>query len=305
MSWDTWREAQYHKRAQISWGISLGAVLLTVLALWFAGLNHLIRLSDTQGDAIAVKLGSPDGENVPLKVNPLPDPAFVPEQAVSSESETVSQPPLPKVQTSKVTSSKTSTPVEPKKVQTPQQPQQQVRVVKGSETGNSMETVFQGGAGHVGRSLYVPIYLYMPLPTRLSPSLIAKIPDSQDGFETAQQRKDELLAFYRREGGVWRLTAQPPFDTRPRLWLSLQDAGYNLTDAEYKRGNTLTPVTLSFTLSAPHNGQPPVLLKVTLDRSSGNSDVDAAVLYGFRMSAFANGTGKDAQGLFTYDFDEK
>ena len=303
MSWDTWREAQYHKRTQISWGISLGAVLVTNLALWFAGLNHFIRLSDTQGSAIAVKLGSPDGENVPLKINPLPDPAFVPERAVSSVSEAVPQTTLPKVQNSKVASN-TATSGKPKAVQTPQA-KQQVRVVKGSETGNSMETIFQGGAGHVGRSLYVPIYLYMPLPARLFSSLVAKIPGSQDGFETAQQRKDELLAFYQREGSSWRLTAQPPFDSRPRLWLSLQDAGYNLADAEYKQGNTLTPVTLSFTLSAPHNGQPPVLLKVTLDRSSGNAAVDAAVLYGFRMSAFANGTGKDAQGLFTYNFDEK
>ncbi len=304
MSWDTWREAQYRKRAQISWAISLGALLLAVLTLWFAGLNHLLRLSDTQGDAIAVKLGSPDGENLPLKVNPLPDPAFVPEQAVSTESQTMplplSQEPTPKTTESK----RISTPTVPKVIPSPSKPQQQVRVVKGSETGNSMETIFQGGAGHVGRSLYVPIYLYMPLPTRLTRTLLSKIPDSQDGFETAQQRKDELLAFYSRDGSEWRLRAQPPFDTRPRLWLTLQDAGYNLADAEYKQGN-LSPVTLSFTLSAPHNGQPPVLLKVTLEHSSGNEDVDAAVLYGFRMSAFANGTGKDAPGLFTYDFNEK
>ncbi|NNM66915.1 MAG: hypothetical protein HKM06_02760, partial [Spirochaetales bacterium] len=67
----------------------------------------------------------------------------------------------------------------------------------------------------------------------------------------------------------------------------------------------LSPVTLHFTLSPAKAGRPPELLDVTLVSSSGDPDVDRAVVYGFRMSAFANGTGQAAKGVFTYDFSEK
>jgi hypothetical protein len=315
-SWQAWREAQLRRRTGVSWAIAGGSVLILFVVVWILSFSGLLKLSDTQGDAIAVKLGRPDGENLPMKITPMPDPAFVPETTTVSTSSTRAVPAqnsrspnpsvpsvaqAPSAQTGPASSVASASPAQ--KSSQPETVHQ--RVVQGQENGNVLETVFEGGAGHVGRSLYVPIYLYMPLPTSLSDRLVHRIPPSSDGFQTARARQENLEVWYHPTVGGWRLRVQPPLDQRPALWIALQDAGYDVGKAEYKTVRTLAPVTLHFTLSSAKAGRPPELLDVTLVSSSGDAEVDRAVVYGFRMSAFANGTGQDAQGVFTYDFSGK
>jgi len=73
--------------------------------------------------------------------------------------------------------------------------------------------------------------------------------------------------------------------------------GYNAEKADYKAGRTLNPVVIGFTVTKSNQ-----LRGVELLQSSGDPDIDAAVIYGFKRAAFWNKTGETIQGRFVYRF---
>jgi len=79
-SWERWRSRQDRKRKLISWGSATGGWLLILALMLWGGFHAPINVGD-QGVALAVKLGNPEGEDLPLQVRSIPDPAM---QAVLS-----------------------------------------------------------------------------------------------------------------------------------------------------------------------------------------------------------------------------
>jgi outer membrane biosynthesis protein TonB len=176
------------------------------------------------------------------------------------------------------------------------------QVIRGSEEGNAMETSLEGGSGVIGRSLYVPIYLYLPTPYEVPDSVYDSIPDDSAGLARKAERQAEFAKYYRHEEGLWRLKAPIAEGNRPRVWIMLEDAGYPLSQADYKRGKYLRPVVLSFKVGTSASGAPR-LEEIKLLKSSGYSDIDDAVIFGFKQAAFFNKGLKSVSGRFTYGFD--
>lgn len=173
---------------------------------------------------------------------------------------------------------------------------------RGLEMGNEADTTFIAASGTVGRNLYVPIYLYMPLPKRIPDSIYQAIPADTGGYYSAAMRKEAFRAFYRQEGSDWVLKGNVPLDKRAFLWLMLQDAGYDPSHADFKQGKNLQPVRLNFVVAPAAPGTNPALVYVDLVSSSGSKEIDDAVIYGFRQATFYNNTGTAVSGHFTYDF---
>jgi len=177
--------------------------------------------------------------------------------------------------------------------------------LKGSEAGNSFETNFDTGSGKIGRSLYVPIYLYMPLPHFLDKALYDAVPPSKFGMESAELRKAHIRDLYDLQGTLLRLKEDVPLAKRPAIWIILEDAGYPLARADYKSGRSLRPITIEFSVGAPaadyaSSGAP--LLSSAVISSSGYPEIDEAVLYAFRMAGFSNNSKTTVKGRFTYNF---
>lgn len=165
--------------------------------------------------------------------------------------------------------------------------------VVGDEKGNSLETVLGAGQGKSGRSLYVPIYLYMPLPKKVTDSVALRV---------SPQRRDLFLRTYKRINEVWVLSRDLPVAERDEVWLALEEGGYDVAHADYKAGGDLKPVGLSFVVTPASPGSPPGLAAVSLTSSSGDSAVDEAVLYGFKRASFFNATDGAISGTFVYKF---
>jgi hypothetical protein len=173
---------------------------------------------------------------------------------------------------------------------------------RGTEKGNSLETAFGASTGTIGRSLYVPIYGYMPLPARVSGAVYGAIPADKDGFYSAESRKKTFAQYYQAEGETWRLKAPVPLERRLALWLMLEDAGYDLAHADYKDGLAANGVTIEFAVGPASGSAKPALIDLGIASSSGSSEIDAAVLYGFRQAAFFNKNAFAVSGKFTYRF---
>lgn len=173
--------------------------------------------------------------------------------------------------------------------------------IKRSEKGNSVETTLGGSSETVGQSLYVPIYLSMPLPATVPASLFNAIPNEiippNTIISSADARKRAFLNYYSKAGDGYRLTAFVPLDVREKLWEMLEDAGYNAERADYKSGKTLNPVVIGFSVTKDKQ-----LRGVELLQSSGDSDIDQSVLYGFKRASFWNKSGETIQGRFVYRF---
>ena len=165
--------------------------------------------------------------------------------------------------------------------------------VVGNEKGNSLETVLGVGAGKSGRSLYVPIYLYMPLPKTVTDNVALRV---------APVHRDLFLRTYRRINEEWVLSRNVPVEQRDEIWLALEEGGYDVAHADYKAGGTLGPVMLSFVVTPPTPGSAPSLQAVTITGSSGDPAVDEAVLYGFKRASFFNATDGTISGTFVYGF---
>jgi len=317
--WEKWRGAQRRKRILVSWGSTSGAALVLVAAL-FLGFGPRFNVGE-QGEAIAVKLGNPNGEDLPLQVSAVPDQAL---QALVSAQREVSHTtvqetrlapsdvltvpePAPKAST-KIS---TKTPVHPEakpQTQTPPPPVKSPvvteKVIRGVEKGNSSELILKPQGEKVSQNAYWPVYLFMPLPQRIDAALLNKIPATD--LYSVDERKALLLQSYKRSGSELVLSGTVDLPVRPALWQILEAAGYDVSNADYKRGKNLQPVVISFKLGTPPGGDGnPPLSEIRLEQSSGSQPVDDAVLYAFQLSTFANGTGQVVQGRYTYDFQEK
>jgi len=173
---------------------------------------------------------------------------------------------------------------------------------RGTEKGNSLETAFGASSGTIGRSLYVPIYGYMPLPVSVSGAVYEAIPADKDGYYSAESRRKTFTQYYQSSGGDWRLRASVPLERRLALWLMLEDAGYDLARADYKEGLAATSVTIEFAVGPASGGAKPALVDLGLVSSSGSAEIDEAVLYGFRQATFFNKNAFAVSGRFTYRF---
>ena len=325
--WEQWRRHQRQKRKLFSWSSSLALSLAVLgLVLW-GGFPALLNVGE-KGEAIAVKLGSPEGEDLPLSVSALPDPAMHAvlaaqrNSALNTVEETRQTPPdpgpapapqvvkkttqkaTPATPTSKPETATTPTPPRPDTKpadQTSDKPVITEKVIRGSEKGNSSELVLKPQGEKISQNAYWPVYLFMPLPAHLEASLLAKIQSTN--LDSVDERRSRLLQFYKKGADGLVLTSDPGLPDRPEFWAILESAGYDVANAEYKRGKDLKPVIVTFQLGIPASPTDnPPLGQVHLEQSSVNGPVDDAVLYAFQKSTFANGTGQVAQGRYTYDF---
>ena len=139
-------------------------------------------LEDFSGPVL-IKLGEPEGLDLPQASVPAekpvpetppepsvaeaPEEAPVPEEAVVPERVAAVQPAKEKpAALPKPSESVTPAVEEAKTPETVPQPPRDPEpvMIKGSDAGNAYETVFATEEGNIGRNLWIPIYLYMPLP---------------------------------------------------------------------------------------------------------------------------------------------
>jgi hypothetical protein len=161
---------------------------------------------------------------------------------------------------------------------------------RGSEMGNALSTTFGASSGQVGRNIYVPIYLYMPLPSKIDDATYRNI-----------AAKETFRSYYQQSGTEWKLVSQAPLSQRGEFWTMLEAAGYDASAADFKTSRKLSPVVLEFAVG-PVSKSRVELVDVRLVSSSGSSEVDEAVIYGFRQASFFNKTGNAVGGKFIYGF---
>jgi len=307
---DAWLRARERKRAAVAWSSAFGFYAFVFAVAAVLSFFNLEELADYSGP-IVVRLGSPEGIDAP---RPTPDAPLT-----SAAPEPVAAPPAPApvpVAASKPVAAPKPVPSTPAPKQPvapvvpaaeaqPAAPPAPVPVVlRGSESGNSYDMTFLSGSGVVGRSLHIPIWLFMPLPFEVPASMYDSIPDQAGLSGTAEGRRKTFTAFYKQAGNVWQLKnfKQPDYDSRPSLWIMLEDAGYDVKNAEYKAGKHLRPVTVLFKVSAPGASGKPTLEAVHIESGSGYSTIDDDVLYGFKKAEFSNSGSISISGRFTYRF---
>jgi outer membrane biosynthesis protein TonB len=177
-------------------------------------------------------------------------------------------------------------------------------IAKGSEAGNSYSASVGGSSGQVARSLYIPIYRYMPLPMYVDDRVAVKVLDPASGSFTPLAERTKLFkSNYVKDGDAWRLKDPLPLSRREALWTILEEAGYVVSRADYKAGKVLSPVVLVFTVTPGVGYANPTLTDVRITQSSGYSDIDEAVLYGFKEAVFSSSSKTPTTGKFTYRFD--
>ncbi len=318
-TWDHWRARRRFRRHLKAWGGSLlVSALALALALW-GGFAPIFNVGE-KGEALTVKLGNPDGEDLPLSVSAVPDQAM--QAVMSAQRETA----LTTVEETRAVEPETTpdaqpaaAPVKPapsKPAPTPAKPTPTPapvaeakpappvvteKVIRGSEKGNASELILKPQGEKISQNAYWPVYLFMPLPARLDPALLNRIRATD--LYSIDERRSLLLQFYTRSGDFLTLSSDPGLALRPAVWDVLEGAGYDVSAADYKRNTALKPVVITFRIGVPKTSvDNPELLEVKLDQSSGVGPVDEAVLYAFQKSTFANGTGAVAQGRYTYDF---
>jgi len=274
-------------------------------------------LSEFSGPVL-VKLGEPVGEDIPVLPEKKPEvkpeePASSPASSQETPDETTPEAAVPAVKPDNssdtpvlpakpVESSKENTtdstvteaaPMTPSPV-VPAEPQPVI--VKGEEGGNSFEYQFLAEEGVISRSLGDAIYLYMPLPQVITASFMSRI--QGESYRINLSRQALIKKYYQEANGDYFYNTAPPTDDVTAIWGYLIDAGYDYKKADYKSFGYLRPVVITFTISGSAE-----LLDVELKTSSGNSDVDNAVLEGFKAATFSNSSDRKIKGRFTYRFE--
>lgn len=305
--------------------VSIGVALLLHLLLFGAYLIYeylfVEDLAEFSGPVL-VKLGEPEGEDIP--VLPDPDP---PEEIPEQNAEPVPPPPAERVDAPAETPSPTA-PSEPspegilparpvsdavesadpadKPVEQPAVEEAPVRprpetpvepepvIIKGEDGGNSYEYQFAAEEGLVRRSLSAEISLYMPLPRIVSDAVYRRITGESPYEGTSLQ--DLFRRYYGNVNDEWFYEAEPFTDDLRSLWVALIDAGYDHENADYKASG-LNDVVITFTIS--ENAE---LLDARVQKSSSKPEVDEAVLEGFKAASFSNASGREIKGRFTYRF---
>lgn len=242
---------------------------------------------------------APSAAPVPAPSAAMEPPAPAVPAAPAAEQPAEPWVPGPRAPGSRVSSSE-STIMAPGEGQVPWGTGQAVTIRK-AEKGNSVETTLGGSSETVGQNVYFPIYMAMPVPSTLPQSTLDAIRDKVDPLGkvlvSAETRRRFFLEYYQLQGERYSLRRQVPLNERDYLWDILEDAGYDVEQAEYKSGRTLNPVVIGFSITKDRR-----LTGVDILQSSGDPDIDAAVLYGFRQSSFWNKSGETIQGRFVYRF---
>jgi len=305
---DEWLRERERKRAAVAVSSALGAYLLLFGVAAILSLFAVQDLADFSGP-IVVRLGSPDGRDAPRPVEAEPPPASPPAESLPEAPAAVTPvPPAPAAPAPQAAAKPVAKPTpvaQPAPAPKPAAPPApEPVVIRGSESGNSYDMTFLSGSGVVGRSLYVPIWLYMPLPFEVPASMYEAIPDQAGLPGTADGRKAAFAKSYERSGTGWKLkkNRQPDYESRPSLWIMLEEAGYDVKNAEYKTSNRLRPVVILFKVSAPGPDGTPTLEAVHIETGSGISTIDDDVLYGFKKAEFSNSGASSISGRFTYRF---
>ncbi|MCE1196994.1 energy transducer TonB [bacterium] len=168
-----------------------------------------------------------------------------------------------------------------------------------AEKGTSSDTKLGGAQGTVGYNIYVPIYYSLPLPQQVPASVYNAIPDLVQPPNTviysAQARKRAFSLYYEFDGASYRLKSDVPVDKREPLWEILDDAGFDFAVANFWKEKNLMPVVIGFTVTRDKQ-----VKGVEVLQSSGDSDIDKAVLYGFKRAVLWNKTGETVPGRFRY-----
>ncbi|MEI7652641.1 MAG: hypothetical protein WCJ96_11610, partial [Verrucomicrobiota bacterium] len=227
LTWEHWRSRRRLKRHLKAWGSSLlFAAAVAGLLLW-GGFPRIFNVGE-KGEALTVKLGNPEGEDLPLAVSALPDPAMqavmtaqrdtalttVEETRASvSEPEPSAEPapaakPVPKMVPLKPLPPKsaetpepiplptapptpTPTPTPPAEVKPADKPVVTEKVIRGSEKGNASELILKPQGEKISQNAYWPVYLFMPLPAKLDLGLLARVPGND--LYNAEERRALLL----------------------------------------------------------------------------------------------------------------
>lgn len=326
-----WLREQDRKRLALSWLSSALFYVLAAILLVLLGILRIDEVSEYSGP-VMIRLGqregveseprpvespdsterAPDVESLPpepsepapapvdaASVSPDPSPSPAPSPAPGAAVPKPAPAPAP-------TAPSTPAPAVP---QTPPAPP----VIKGSEMGNSYETTFETSSGTISRSLYEPVWLYMPLPESIDEFIYRGIearkdryPDEAERAKATEELKREFEKWYAHSLKYpypWYSRGEVPLPERPRLWLMLQAAGLDFAkEADYRLRPGLRPVELSFRLTSAATGSPR-LEEVRLVSSSGYPDIDEAVLYGFRQASFSNAADRSVTGRFVYRFE--
>ena len=127
-----------------------------------------------------------------------------------------------------------------------------------------------------------------------------------DSLNSAEEYRRILLRYYEKSplGEGYLLIdgsdSSVSYDEKRTVWVLLEQAGYDVKNAEYKKDRgSIRPVILSFSV-VPGTGE---LEDVQISQTSGYSDLDAAVKYGFQASSYYNSADRKIKGRFTYRFD--
>lgn len=303
---NSYREKKERERLIFSSMTVFGA---TVLIFSVAYLLDLLKFEDFNEYTGPVKItfGSPDAsvETLPVKrpiVETVED-EVVPEQELAIE-------PLPEVDNevleSKSHEIKNNIPkIEEKEIvkrvkKVVEEPIKEPKpiVQKGRESGNSHETSFASSSSKVGRSAYFPISQFMPLPKSISMDIFALIDGDVTGFDDPDYNRDFFKKYYMDRGSFYSLNRRIPLQNRPDMWAILEEAGYDLDNAEYKSDRKLKTVIIAFEINNNANG----IERATIVNSSGDTEIDEAVLYGFKQSTYSNATEDSVKGRFKYSF---
>lgn len=333
-----WLRLQDKRRATLSWGLTVGLYALAFAAALIIEGSQVRELADTLGP-VMVRLGRPEGSESPLASSILTSPpARIPAATPAAPASPAAPPAPPSAKAVEVPkkakpSPQAKTPAQPSAGAQPEkavpaqpapgapaatapvaasaQPEGSTAsaeagpvIAKGSEAGNSYSASVGGASGQVARSLYIPIYRYMPLPMYVDARVADKVLDPASGsFTPIAERSKSFKENYVKEGDVWRLKSPLPLPRREPLWTILEEAGYVAARADYKSGKVLSPVVLVFTVTPGVGYANPTLTDVKISQSCGYSDIDEAVLYGFRQAVFSSSAKTPATGKFTYRFD--
>lgn len=168
-----------------------------------------------------------------------------------------------------------------------------------AEKGTGSDTKLGGAQGTVGYNIYVPIYYNLPLPQSVPASVYNAIPDLVQAPNTviysAQARRKAFSMYYDFDGAAYRLKADVPIDKREPLWEILDDAGFDFSVAGFWKERNLMPVAIVFTVTRDKQ-----VKGVEVLQSSGDAEIDKAVLYGFKRAVLWNKTGETIPGRFRY-----
>ena len=316
------RESEYvhrenRKRTLISWGSALLVYLILITGYW--AWEHFLRKDITMNQGpVLIRLGEPEGVDEPQPLPPQETPEETPPEPEDPEAQPETEPqetPVAQPEEKPVLPApdKTETAPEPVPVDKPAvktAPPAPPEPIKGSDKGNNYELNSEGG--EIGRSLWVPIAQYMPLPRTIDKvitpeggleSLLNGVqPDAFDLY-SAEENRTLLLKYYdKKQGGILELGKPVPLMERPDLWAILERAGYDMRNPEYKTARTLLPITINFSVIPSGSTQANKLSDLELAKSSGYPDIDEAVLFAFEQSSYYSKTDEPIKGRFTYRF---